>query len=182
MLDDTAEHRDLAGSTLELLADAGLSSLAYNGIAARSGISTATLDRYWTVRVEAVTDALREIVETDGVPDTGDLRADLHRYLAQVGATIGHPRARRVLGALIAEAADDPDLATLLRERVLQPRRAEIAARLHRGAEPLGVPADAAVDQLVGPLFYRTVVVGRPPDDEFLDTVIASVIAQPSRA
>ena len=45
LIDDPEQRRSLARATLGLLADAGMSSLTYNGIAARSGIGTATLER-----------------------------------------------------------------------------------------------------------------------------------------
>ena len=47
LLDDPEQRLSLARSALGLLADAGMSSLTYNAIAARSGIATATLQRYW---------------------------------------------------------------------------------------------------------------------------------------
>ena len=52
-----------------------MSSLTYNAVAARSGIGTATFERYWTSRVDAVTDAIREVYAERPVPNTGDLAA-----------------------------------------------------------------------------------------------------------
>jgi hypothetical protein len=100
---DPEERRSLASAALGLLADAGMSSLTYNALASRSGISTATLQRYWTSRVHAVTDAMREVFAAHPVPDTGDPRRDLAAYLHDVGDVISTPRARRVLGVLVAE-------------------------------------------------------------------------------
>jgi EmrB/QacA subfamily drug resistance transporter len=179
LLDDPAERRTFAAATLGLLADAGMSSLTYNGIACRSGISTATLEHYWTSRVDAVTDAMREVFEAHPLPDTGDLRRDLDVYVHDVAGLISRPRARQVLGALVAEAGSDVDLARALRERVLGPRRLEVEARLRRARDQLRVPLDAAVDQLFGPVYYRAVIVESPIDDEFLDSVLSSVIARP---
>ena len=82
------------GATLELLADAGMSSLTYNGIATRSGISTATLERYWGSRVDAVTDAIDEICRAQPIPDTGDLAADLGRICTTSARSSPPPRPR----------------------------------------------------------------------------------------
>jgi len=175
LLDDPDARRSLASVALGCLADAGMSSLTYNAVASRSGISTATLEHYWTSRVDAVTDAMREVFAEHPVPDTGDLRRDLAAYLHEVGVVISTPRARRVLGVLVAEAGTDPDLAHALRERVLGPRRRELADRLRRDDGSVG-PTDAALDRLFGPLFYRAVIMGAPIDDEFIDSVLSSVL------
>jgi AcrR family transcriptional regulator len=175
LLDDPEERRSLAAVALGLLADAGMSSLTYNAVASRSGISTATLEHYWTSRVDAVTDAMREVFAAHPVPETGDLRRDLAAYLQDVGRVISTPRARRILGVLVAEAGSDPELAHALRERVLGPRRRELTERLQRDDEGLGA-VDAALDQLFGPLFYRAVVIGAPIDDAFVDSVLSSVL------
>ena len=175
LLDDPEERRTLAAVALGLLADAGMSSLTYNAVASRSGISTATLEHYWTSRVDAVTDAMREVFAEHPVPDTGDLRRDLAAYLHDVGEVISTPRARRVLGVLVAEAGTDPDLAHALRERVLGPRRRELAERLERDDGSFG-STDAALDRLFGPLFYRAVIMGAPIDDRFIDSVLSSVL------
>jgi EmrB/QacA subfamily drug resistance transporter len=75
---DPQRRLGLARATLGLFADAGMSSLTYGAISTRSGISTDTLERYWTSRVDAVTDALAEVYRARPVPQTGDLRRDLY--------------------------------------------------------------------------------------------------------
>ncbi|HEY4332223.1 MAG TPA: MFS transporter, partial [Ilumatobacteraceae bacterium] len=69
---EVVNRRSLATATLGLLADAGMSSLTFNGIASKSGISTATMERYWTSRVDAVVDSIRQVFEDHPVPETGD--------------------------------------------------------------------------------------------------------------
>ena len=85
LLDDPGRAASLARATLGLLADAGMSSLTYNAVASRSGIGTATLEHYWTSRVDAVADAMREVFAEHPVPDTGDLRRDLRLLPARGG-------------------------------------------------------------------------------------------------
>ncbi len=182
LVEDTAQHlgpeerRSLASATLGLLADAGMSSLTYNGIAARSGIGTATLERYWGSRVDAVAEALQEVFDENPVPHTDDLRADLATYLRHVAEAVGDPRAQGVLGVLVSEGSRDPELAAQLRERITERRRRELATRLNEDHERLRVPMDIALDTLVGPLWYRAVVVGRVPDDMLIDAVIDAVV------
>jgi AcrR family transcriptional regulator len=173
------QRRTLAQVTLGLLCDAGMSSLTYNAVAARSGIGTATLQHYFTSRVDGVSAAVRELVGEHPIPQTGDLEADLRRYIKDVADVLSDERARRVLGALIGAAASDPELADALREQVVAPRRAELAARLSLEPEPLKVPVDAAVDQVVGPIYYRAVVAGETVDDRLVDSIVNSIVRSP---
>jgi EmrB/QacA subfamily drug resistance transporter len=172
----TPVRRNLATATLGLLADAGMSSITYNGVAARSGVATTTLQRYWTSRVDAVTDAMREVVEAHPIPDTGDLKRDLRHYLTDLGETVSSPRGRQVIGALVAEVSRNPELEAAFRERVTGPRRAALESRLRRDADRLAVPIEHAVDQLIGPVYFRSLIAAIPADERFVDSVLATLI------
>ncbi len=182
IVDDTARRLDpqvrlgLARTTLSLLAEAGMSSLTYGAISTRSGVSTDTLQRYWTSRVDAVTDALEEVFRSRPVPHTGDLHRDLCDYVHELGVALAEPSARRMLAAIIAESANDPALATSLRERVVEGRRAEIAARMSLEPDRLQVPLGAAVDELVGPIYYRALFADGVIDDELLDSIVSGLV------
>ncbi len=176
--DDPEQRLGLARATLGLLAEAGMSSLTYNAIAARSGVGTQTLQHYWTNRVDGVTDAMREIFEAHPIPKGGDIFGDLHAYVYDLGEVLSDPRARQVLGALVAAAASDPDLAKALRDRVVGPRRAEMAARLAMDPGRLKVPAEAAIDQLVGPIYHRALIVDTPIDKVLLDAIVTGVVTE----
>ena len=110
------------------------------------------------------------------MPDTGDLREDLHTYVSEVGKVLSVPRAREILGALISESASDPELGRALRDRVGAPRRAEIARRLAAAPDQLKVPIDAAIDQLIGPIYHRALIVDAPIDDDLVNAVVDSVL------
>jgi AcrR family transcriptional regulator len=176
-------RRDVRGATLELLADAGMSSLTFNGMAARSGIGTATLERFWTSRVDAVVDAIGFIFAEHPIPDSGDLRADLSAYLCEEGEVLGRARSRAVIGTLIAEAARDPELEEALRARLVRPLQHELRTRLEagqaRGELHESVDCAVAADLLDGPLYFRALITGDPPDasvvDPLLDLLMPSV-------
>lgn len=190
---DPDQRLQLARSALELFAEAGMSSLTYNAVAARSGIGTATLERHWTSRVDAVTDALAEIVAAHPVPDSGDLETDLRRYLREVADLFADDDARRVLRTLVAEAGDDPELAAAVRDRVLTPWAEALDARLRRArtagedrddahggideGAPLPIDSlDHAFDQIMGPLYARALLVGPPPDNALADAIVTAVV------
>jgi AcrR family transcriptional regulator len=179
-------RRDVRGATLELLADAGMSSLTFNGIAARSGIGTATLERFWTSRVDAVIDAIGFIFAEHPIPDTGDLRADLSAYLNEEGELLGRARSRAVIGTLIAEAARDHELEDTLRARLVRPLQKELRERLEAGKSrgELHESTDCAVvaDLLDGPLYFRALITGDPPDASVIDPLLDLLIPSNPRA
>jgi EmrB/QacA subfamily drug resistance transporter len=178
---DPRQVQSLAKATLDTLADAGMASLTYSGIAARSGVGVATLQKYWTSRVDAVTEALREVVDDHPIPDTGDLRQDLRTFLSALANVLSDPRNRQVIGALVSEAARSPELAVAFRERVIGPRRAQLIERLAREPATLRVPAVDAVDMLVGPLYHRAMIADAPLDDEFLASSLECLLASAPR-
>jgi len=173
---DAFRRRSFAAATLGLLADAGMSSLSFNALASRSGISTATLERYWTSRIDAVVLAISEVFESHAIPDTGDLRADLIAHLTSVSEALTPPRARAVIGVLAAAAAGDPELETALNERLVAPRRAELAERIQIGISADQLPAhltpEVAADVLIGPLYLRALITGEPIDPGFIATLV----------
>jgi AcrR family transcriptional regulator len=154
-----------------------MSSLTYNGVAARSGVATTTLKRYWTGRVDAVTDAVGELFAQNPVPETGDLHGDLVTYLTTVAEMLSSPRGREVIGALVTEAASNEVLMETFRKRVAGSRRADLVGRLERQPGRIAGDASAAVDQLLGPLYHRSLIAGLPLDEAFIEAVVASVVA-----
>ena len=90
-----------------------------------------------------------------------------------------------MIGALIGEAGADPELARSLRHHVLDPRRAELAARMTQGRGTPELPqaggpdlaSDTAVDELIGPVFHRAVIGGAAIDDDFVESVVDAVLA-----
>jgi len=115
------------------------------------------------------------------IPDTGDLAADLDGYLRQLAEVLATARAREVLGALIAEAASDPELAAAPRARVVEPRRAALAARLAKQPDALAVPVAPAVDILTRPICHRALFSEPRPDDDLVDAIVRTMPRAPAR-
>jgi EmrB/QacA subfamily drug resistance transporter len=173
---DPAQRRNIALATLDTLADAGMASLTYSGIAARSGVGVATLQRYWGSRVDAVADAMREMMDLVAIPDTGNLRADMESYVSDLAKGLSNAQYRQVFTVLVSEAARSPELAEAFRDQVVGPRRALLAARLTRDEAALRVPVDAALDIVVGPLFHRALIAELPLDRKFVDAMVQALL------
>ncbi|GAB3957599.1 hypothetical protein GCM10027614_73380 [Micromonospora vulcania] len=111
--------------------------------------------------------------------DTGTLRGDLALLFQAVAHALRHPLASQIIPDLLAEAARNPTIDASLRQ-VLQARQQEIAGRLvaravQRGELPADTDPDAAVDLIVGPLYWRLAIARLPLTDSYLDKMVESV-------
>jgi AcrR family transcriptional regulator len=176
----------ISGVIMRMLAEAGFSSLSFHGVATRSGVSTATLERYWTSKVDLVIEALRAAFEEHPVPDTGSLALDCRKYLGDVGVALSTPDIRTVIAGLIDDAARDPELATVLRERLIAPRRRDLMAMVQRGIDRgevrPEVDPDVLVDLLIAPLYHRVLVTGDPVNDHVTNEIVDLILGGASSA
>jgi hypothetical protein len=103
-------------------------------------------------------------------PDTGTLRGDLLAIADEAITVLANPLVRRVIQSLIAEAPHSPELATVLTERFIKPRRLAGGRMVRRAVERGEISPDSdlelAQDIFGGPLYFRGVILGEhfPPD------------------
>jgi AcrR family transcriptional regulator len=158
-----ASHAAILQAALELVVDGGLQGTTIEGIAARAGVGKATIYRRWKTKEELFTEALRGIAVGLPDPDTGSLREDV---IALTAFNLEHmPRkAALLMPRLMVEAADDPELFTVMREVLVEPRRNVLKAILRRAIERRELRADVdledVVDLLIGPLVYEILITG----------------------
>jgi EmrB/QacA subfamily drug resistance transporter len=181
-----ASRRSIVDATLSILAEGGLSSLNVNGIAARSGVATATIEHLWSSKLDMVVQALDSVFARGPVPDTGSFRTDCDIYLTNFASTLSRGDAAPVIAALVGEAGRDPRLAAALRARLIEPRRAAVREMIQRGmdrGELDGVTdTELIADVLAGPLFHRLLITGEPISTETgheLATLVADHVGAP---
>lgn len=152
-------------ATAALLGERGYQRLRVAEVADRAGVGLGALYRRWAGKRELVLAALERAVPDREIPPTDDPEADVLAGLRAVAeATVGP--AGRVLGGLLPELADDPDLAVIVRERVLGRIREAHRERVRRW---LGDAPDLDVRADLGPahLVMQGLFLGRAvPDAE----------------
>jgi AcrR family transcriptional regulator len=161
-----------------LLLARGLSAVSMDAVAERAGVSKATIYRWWPTKETLALDALyTEWATASPYPrDTGSLRGDL-RSLLRPWAKLasGRPYAR-VITALLTKAHTDPVFAAEYHHRVVEPRRNQARAILHRAIERGEIPTDTdvetALDLLYGPLYHRLLHGHAPLNDDFVQHAI----------
>jgi AcrR family transcriptional regulator len=167
----------------ELLEERGLKRLSVDAIAARAGVSKATIYRWWPSKAAVVMDAfLAGTGPRMPFPDTGSAREDLRRQLRSVIRLFNDPRTRGPFVALIAESQHDPELAKALRERFIASRRAaarEVFVRGQaRGELRDDLDVEIAIDALYGALYYRLLVSGEPLRPRYADALLDQLYPQ----
>jgi AcrR family transcriptional regulator len=179
------EARDaILTATLALLFEPGLHAMTIEEVAARAGVSKATIYRWWPSKEMLAVDALATRW-AQALPanreDTGSLRDDL---LAEIRPWVRQLRQRpygRVIAGLVAEAQSDPDFAVLYRERFVQPRRDAtrqlLIRAIERGEIASDTDLDLALDLLYGPIYHRLLHGHAALTDRFVQGVIDAVIA-----
>nr|WP_230416683.1 TetR/AcrR family transcriptional regulator [Micromonospora tarapacensis] len=165
---------------MQELAAVGYGRLSIEAVARRAGVSKTAIYRRWNSKLDLV---LEVVAAAAGgrLPalDTGSLRGDLALLFQVVAHALRHPLASQIIPDLLAEAARNPTIDETLR-RVLRTRQQEIAGQLiaraiRRGELPAATDPDAAVDLIVGPLYWRLAIARTPVTDSYLETLVESV-------
>ncbi|QLQ40142.1 TetR/AcrR family transcriptional regulator [Micromonospora robiginosa] len=99
------------------LRESGYAGMTMDRVAARAGTNKNAIYRRWPHRAALGIAAYRHLSDAAMPdPDTGTLRGDALEMLRQANETWSSPHGA-ILRGLLAAAADDPDLLTLMRER-----------------------------------------------------------------
>ena len=173
----------IRAATVELLAADGYANLTMSGVAARAGVSTATLYRRWRSKLDLVVDVLGARAEETPVPDTGSLEGDCRAVLHALVGKARTSQMTRLMAGLVGELGKNPELAAALRTHLIGPRRValnEVFARADRRGELRpDVDVNVAADLLFGPLYHRLLVTGEPVTarvaDKLTDLVVRAV-------
>ncbi|MFF7636463.1 TetR/AcrR family transcriptional regulator [Kitasatospora sp. NPDC008050] len=175
----TPERADeLFTAVLDLVKECGYEAVTMDAVAARTRSSKATLYRQWNGKPQLVAAALRHHKpgDTTGI-DTGSLRGDLHELARRTEECAPDTE---LLAAVSHAILRNPELGAALREYVIEPERAALAAVLDRAEQRGEIRPDAAAREflmhlLVGVLPARKVIEDRFVDAEFMIRYIDAV-------
>lgn len=165
----------------DLLAERGFAGVTMEGIAARAGVAKQTIYRWWPSKVDVLLEAFTEDMAQHLTPeDHGDLGTDLRNHLARLAEFLTESDPGAVFRALTGQAQHDPQLATRLRDDHLTAQRDRdhlpLRRAIERGELPTDLDVDTALDQLVGPIYYRVLVAGSPVPRTFTDDLVAAFL------
>lgn len=169
----------ILAATREALVELGWSKLTLGDVAARAGVAKTTIYRRWPGKNELVVDAVAELFDELELPDRGSLAADIEGVVLQFAAILDRPEARSGLMAVVAESTRDEALRERIRESIVErQKRLVLQGRTRAQARgelpPESDPDDAArtvdliFDVVAGAVVHRTLVSGRPADEDWV--------------
>ena len=180
---DHTRDTDILEAALDVLAETGYDGMTIDMVATRAKAGKATLYRRWASKSDLVLDAVACMKSKDldlaALPDTGSLRGDL---VAMV-----HPpsirdaeRKLNVMTGVVSMIARDPEMAAAAQEAIVAPRAAANRAIFERAIERGEISADVDLDTLsmIAPAMaaFRTLILRRSPDRDFLIGIIDNVV------
>ena len=140
---DAQLDRTILEATRELLAAVSYAELSMEAVAVSAKVGKKTLYRRWPSKAPLVADAVLDAYGRGGsfgVPDTGEIRADLHSWLVEHADFIAEPSNAALIRALIAAAASNPSDNSALYERLSAPQHAGLTSRLRNAVQTTGTP------------------------------------------
>jgi AcrR family transcriptional regulator len=178
--DDRIDGAVLA-ATMEMLGESGYAALSIGAVAARAQVHRPAIYRRWPSKRHLVVDAVVAQLGLNPTPNTGDLRADLVTGMTTLVTALGGTPLGRVLPALVADLAEDADLAAEFMAKVFHPRRASTMAALEsaigRGEIRADLDMDFVLDALAAPLYYRALFRHLPVEPRLAEQTVDAVLA-----
>ncbi|RFC75420.1 TetR/AcrR family transcriptional regulator [Streptomyces sp. AcE210] len=182
-------RRAIYDAALALVGEIGYPKTTIEGIAARAGVGKQTIYRWWSSKAEVLMEAFIDLgvqaaeaagagdwAEVDGIPDTGDIEADLKAVLRATVDELLDPRYDAPARALAAEGVANPAFGEEFVGRLLMPSL-ELYARRLRAAQDAGqIRADVdpyiARDLFSAPLAQRWLQGTGPLDHAYADALV----------
>lgn len=161
------------GAASELVDRLSYDEITIDAVARASGVSKSTLYRHWPSRQILVLEAFTYKTNLlTHVEDTGDVRRDLHSYLAALTRCLDEGETASTVANLLAEAIRSAKFSRLYRQTLLRERRQGFLAILQQGQRRGQIRNDAdlgvAVDAMYGAIYHRLVATGEAIDAPFL--------------
>jgi len=178
---DHTRDPEILDAALEVLAETGYDGMTIDMVAARAKAGKATLYRRWASKGELVIEAVAcmKKIDPESIPDTGTLRGDL---VAMIKPHAMHDADKklRIMGGMTSMLARDPELADAAYAAIVEPRASVNRLLLQRAIDRGEIPADTDIEMISmvsqSMATYRTIMLRKPVDREFLISVIDGVL------
>jgi AcrR family transcriptional regulator len=165
----------------ELVLAGGGDAVTMEGIAARAGVSKATVYKWWPSRQAVMLEGLLAVTrDTMELPADGDLATMLRLHVGRLVALLRDGPAGPLLAALAGQGQSDAATARALLDQWIRPRRAvteaALSAAVTRGELRADTDVAVALDQLYAPVYYRLIFGHEALDDDLADRVVTQLL------
>lgn len=166
--------RRINEAVLGLLIEGGIDACTFQNVAARAGIERSTLYRRNPDRWKTIVDAIIDLADRETpFNDSGSFHADLTDTLQRLAAILSSPMGPPIMSVAAAlQAGHGPGETGRFWANRQKQIRPMFDAAIARGELPVNVRQEDVFAMAAGPLFFRTFVIGRQVDDEFIAKVV----------
>jgi AcrR family transcriptional regulator len=157
----------------ELIAEGASEALTLPVIAARAGVHPTTVYRRWGSLGDLLSAVATSRFSGDiVVPDTGSLRGDLERWVADVATDLRDPDVLALMRATVGAAGPEGGCACVA------DRQVQLEAILGQEASRGGTAPDVerACDALLGPLYFRAIFTNRPGESRWASELVGALL------
>jgi AcrR family transcriptional regulator len=183
---DERVDEEVVSAVLEALRSGGYRAVTIDGIARKVKRARTTIYRRWPSKRHLVAYAVVSEMGENPAADTGALREDLEAAVATLLNAFGGPLGQALPG-LVADMAEDEELAQTIRAEVLAARRKsmrEAFARARARQElRTDIDVELVLDMLTGPFYFRTLFghapITRRMTRDVVDYVLRVIRLQP---
>jgi AcrR family transcriptional regulator len=177
-------HRAILEAFQEQLVDVGFARLRLEHVAARAGVSKATIYRRWNSKEDLAIELLHQLAAPfSAIPDLADTRSELIKVTRSCIRRLTGSEFGPVVRAMLCEIAANPTVGDRFRAVVVQARREEVRQVVERGIArgdlPRSMDPEIATELLIGPMYFR-LVFGGALDEEFGEKVVEALLGPPS--
>jgi len=166
---------DVVVAVLNLLKAKGYRHVTIERVAKTVNRARTSLYRRWPSKRQLVAYAVLSTLNAAPVADSGSIREDLISAVEALRRAFAGPLGQALPG-LIADMAHDAELARIIRNEVLVPRRASIKQAISRGVdrgELRGdIPPDSFIDLLTAPFYFRVLLGHARINRPFIETIV----------
>lgn len=170
---------EVVSAVLNALKKRGYRSVTINGIARQVGRARSSLYRRWPSKRHLVAYAVVSEMGDNPAANTGHVRGDLEAAVGTLLRAFVGPLGQALAG-LASDMAQDPALASIIRQAVLAPRRKSMREALERaqirGEMRRDCDVELVLDMLTGPFYFRTLFGHVPISRETARLVVEYVL------
>lgn len=172
----------ILSTAYQMLLEIGFKAVTVDGIALKSGVSKATIYKWWPNKAAVVLDGFFDASEMLlQIPDTGSAKEDIFIQVNNLAAFFTSSKGK-IVTELIAEGQFDSNIASEYQKRYFQPRRLITRQILERGIQRNQVKKDIDIQLLIdiiyAPIFYRLMITGDKIDKGYIDMVLEQTLKE----
>lgn len=150
-------------SAQNMLASHGYEAMSVVAVADAAGTTRQAIYRRWPTKADLATAAIASLSRADQRPDTDDSFEDLVVELQAYHRGVTRPNGISMVGSMLQDATD-PELKSLFRQRIVEPRRERLRHILQRSVDAGRLEPDADLDYAVAACtgtFYALHLTGK---------------------